>query len=173
MIDDNYHWGTPEWAPPSVAAGRNVCLFVCLYRTSSVYVRMHMHWPAKHVLSLNRSQPVPLYNCVQLATRVLYSSVWKYTYFDLESYEQLWSTLTKSGGKEANIRREVSLHIHATIHQQQKVKILLNHKIQVLHNIGTWHWPLNITTAALLHIHDLYVAILHETALVAILHISS
>ena len=72
-----HNWGKPEWAPPRITAGQNVCLSVCLYGTSSVrakcmYGRACTDWWNMMVhISLNRSQPVPLYNCVQLATRIL------------------------------------------------------------------------------------------------------
>jgi len=41
-------WGEPERAPPSVAAGRNVCLSVTyVVDACYVYVQMSMHWPAQ------------------------------------------------------------------------------------------------------------------------------
>jgi len=42
------YWDEPEQAPPSVAAGQNVCLSVTyVISAPEVYVRMRMRWLAQ------------------------------------------------------------------------------------------------------------------------------
>ena len=54
------------------------------------------------------------------------------------------SNKTASHSKSYSFFIQIHPHPHLCIphpHKQQQVKMLLNHKIQVLHNIGIRHWP--------------------------------
>ena len=91
-----YHWGEPERAPPSIAAGRNVCLSICTVRRQHVLsLCTNAHALASPNTCINQSPPVFLATILECLKVHILQSVES----SMESHEQPRSPLNKSGRK--------------------------------------------------------------------------